>query len=64
MKVGKKQSMSLQKISKPQKFKFKRDKKCFHKWKKNIKVKYNFMKMEENMKKIIWKKELKIFNKK
>lgn len=56
--------MSLQKISKLQKFKFKRDKKCFHKWKKNIKVKYNFMKMEENMKKIIQKKELKIFNKK
>jgi hypothetical protein len=56
--------MSLPKILKIQKFRFKRDKKCFHKWKKNIKVKYNFMKMEANMKKIIWKKELRTFNKK
>ena len=56
--------MSLQKILKILKFKFKRDKKCFSKWKKNIKVKYNSMKMEANMKKIIWKKDLKSFNKK
>ena len=64
VKNGKKQLMSLPKILKIQKFRFKRDKKCFHKWKKNIKVKYNFMKMEANMKKIIWKKELRTFNKK
>ena len=54
--------MSLQKILKIPKFKFKRDKKCFSKWKKNIKAKYNSMKMEANMKKIIWKKDLKNFN--
>jgi len=53
MKVGKKQSMSLQKILKIPKFKFKRDKKCFSKWKKNIKAKYNSMKTEAKMKKII-----------
>ena len=56
--------MSLQKILKILKFKFKRDKKCFSKWKKNIKAKYNSMKTEANMKKIIWKKDLKNFNQK